>query len=120
MSLRRYVATSRCRSESLVVRFAEILLRFAETSQQTLRQILLLPTTYINFAEKNALKSKLLRHLTHTTIVDSNFMARGCRAKVAAAASSLCRHVPISLRRYSQEPLLQIKNHVAVCKDSKI
>src|SRR5436190_7111483 len=72
MSLRRYVATSRCRSESLVVRFAEILLRFAETSQQTLRHYLLLPTTYINFAEKNALKSKLLRHLTHTTIVDSS------------------------------------------------
>src|SRR6185436_6687162 len=40
------------RSKPLVVRFAEILLRFAETSQQTLRHFLLLPTTYINFAEK--------------------------------------------------------------------
>jgi hypothetical protein len=59
----RYVATSPCRSEPLVVRFAEILLRFAETSQQTLRHFLLLPTTCINFAEKIALKSKLLRLL---------------------------------------------------------
>jgi hypothetical protein len=42
---------------------AEILLRFAETSQQTLRQISLLATTYNNFAEKNALKSNLLRLL---------------------------------------------------------
>jgi len=55
----------------IVVKKAETPLRFAETSQQTLRQILLLPTTYINFAEKNALKSKKLRQLTHTTIVDS-------------------------------------------------
>jgi UDP-N-acetylmuramate: L-alanyl-gamma-D-glutamyl-meso-diaminopimelate ligase len=47
------------------------LLRFAETSQQTLRHFSFVPTTYINLAEKNALKSKLLRHLTHTTIVDS-------------------------------------------------
>ena len=31
---------------------AEILLRFAETSQQTLRHFSLLPTTYINFADK--------------------------------------------------------------------
>ena len=54
----RYVATSLCRSKPLVVRFAEIALRFAETSQQTLRHFSLLPTTYINFAEKNALKSK--------------------------------------------------------------
>src|SRR3954469_14455534 len=43
------VATSLCRSEPLVV-------RFAETSQQTLRHFSRLPTTYINFAEKNALK----------------------------------------------------------------
>jgi deoxyribose-phosphate aldolase len=86
------VKDSPFRSKPLVVRFAEILLRFAETSQQTLRHFLLLPTTYINFAEKNALKSKLLRHLTHTTIVDSNFMARGFRAKVAAAA---CRWSPV-------------------------
>jgi hypothetical protein len=68
----RYVATSPCRPEPLVVRFAEILLRFAETSQQRLRQISLLPTTYINFPGKNALKLKKLRDLTHTTIVDSN------------------------------------------------
>jgi vancomycin permeability regulator SanA len=60
------------RSELLVVRFAEILLRFAETSQQTLRHFSLLPTTYIHFPEKNTLKSKKLRHLTHTTIVDSH------------------------------------------------
>jgi hypothetical protein len=39
------------RSKPLVVRFSEIPLRFAETSQQTLRHFLLLPTTYINFAE---------------------------------------------------------------------
>ena len=64
----RHVATSPCRSESLVVRFSEILLRFAETSQQTLRHFLLLPTTYINFPGKNALKLKKLRHLTHPTI----------------------------------------------------
>ena len=43
----------------IVVRKAETALRFAETSQQTLRHISLLPTTYINFAEKNALKSKI-------------------------------------------------------------
>jgi hypothetical protein len=50
---------------------AETALRFPDTSQQTLRHILLLPTTSINFAGKNVLKSKLLRRLTHTTIVDS-------------------------------------------------
>jgi hypothetical protein len=53
---------------------AEILLRFAETSQQTLRQISLLPTTYINFAEKNALKSKLLRLLRLDPKLDSLFV----------------------------------------------
>ena len=42
---------------------AETALRFAETSQQTLRQISLLPTTYNNFAEKHAPKSNLLRLL---------------------------------------------------------
>jgi hypothetical protein len=52
---------------------AETPLRFTETSQQTLRQISLLPITYNNFAEKNALKSNLLRLLRHTTIVDSIF-----------------------------------------------
>src|SRR6185503_12473523 len=55
----RYVITLPCRSKSalalslpslsLVVRFAETALRFAETSQQTLRQFSLLPTTCISF-----------------------------------------------------------------------
>jgi hypothetical protein len=35
---------------------AEILLRFAETSQQTLRHFSLLPTTYINFDDKKPQK----------------------------------------------------------------
>jgi hypothetical protein len=53
---------------------AETALRFAETSQQTLRHISLLPTTYIDFAEKNALKSKLLRLLR----LDPNVNSRSC------------------------------------------
>jgi hypothetical protein len=73
-SLCRYVATSPCRSKPRVVRFAETALRFAETSQQTLRQILLLPTTYINFAEKNALKLKKLRLLRLDPKLDSLFV----------------------------------------------
>jgi hypothetical protein len=90
-SLCRNVAKSPYPSKPLVVRFSEILLRFAETSQQTLRHFLLLPTTCVDFAEKNALKLKKLRQLTHTTIVDSNFVARGFRAKLAAAAFSGAR-----------------------------
>jgi hypothetical protein len=38
---------------------SEIVVRFTEMSQQTLRHFLLLPTTYLNFAEKNVLKSKV-------------------------------------------------------------
>jgi hypothetical protein len=53
----------RFNSASTAETTAEILLRFAETSQQTLRHFSLLPITYINFAEKIALKSKLLRLL---------------------------------------------------------
>jgi hypothetical protein len=83
------------RPSEIVVKKAETALRFAETSQQTLRQILLLPTTYINFAEKNSLKSKLLRHLRHTTIVDSNFVAPAARTEgqgedVLASPCSAC------------------------------
>jgi hypothetical protein len=74
-SLPRDVAMSPCPSRPLVVRFAEtiaeILLRLAETSQQTLRQVLRLPTTYINFAGKNALKSKKLRQLRLGPNIDS-------------------------------------------------
>jgi hypothetical protein len=77
----------------IVVRKAETALRFAETSQQTLRQILLLPTTYINFVGKNALKSKLLRHLTHTTIVDWN------SATVVVAGSTPVRPEPFGLAK---------------------
>ena len=87
----------------IVVKKAETALRFAETSQQTLRHFSLLPITYINFAEKNALKSKLLRHLTHTAIVDSNSVVRAFRAKVAGpplpyVATSLCRRVAARAR----------------------
>jgi DNA-3-methyladenine glycosylase II len=89
----RHVATSPCRSELLVVRFAEILLRFTEMSQQTLRHFLLLPTTYINFAETNALKSKLLRHLTHTTIVDSG------ATTILRCRNSRNTRKPLSLQR---------------------
>jgi radical SAM superfamily enzyme YgiQ (UPF0313 family) len=81
------------RSKPLVVRFAEILLRFAETSQQTLRQILLLPSTYIDFAEKNALKSKKLRHLTHTTIVDWRSAPGVAPAQASGLATSGLRTV---------------------------
>jgi hypothetical protein len=127
------------RSKPLVVRFAEILLRFAETSQQTLRHFSLLPATYINFVEttireannsywapdlwragaaKNALKSKLLRHLTHTTIVDSNFTTRGFRAKLAARSFRTCLisspggedQDEGDLSAHSRKPLFQIKN----------
>jgi hypothetical protein len=45
-------------SSEIVVRFVETLLRFAETSQQTLRQISLVPITYINFAEKKCPENK--------------------------------------------------------------
>jgi hypothetical protein len=69
----------------VVVKKAETALRFAETSQQTLRQISLLPITYMDFAVKNDLKLKKLRHLTHTTIVDSNFMARAARTRHLSA-----------------------------------
>ena len=50
---------------------AETGLRFAETSQQTLRHFSLLPTTYINFDGKNALKLKLLRLLRLAPNIDS-------------------------------------------------
>jgi hypothetical protein len=53
---------------------AEILLRFAETSQQTLRHFSLLPTTYNNFADKNAETLKLLRLLR----LDPNVNSRSC------------------------------------------
>jgi hypothetical protein len=59
------------RAETTAETTAEILLRFAETSQQTLRRFSLLPTTYINFAAKNALKSNLLRLLRLDPNVDS-------------------------------------------------
>ena len=76
----------------LVVRFAEttaeILLRLAETSQQTLRQILRLPTTYINFADKNAETLKLLRQLRLDPKLDSNFVAE----VAAAACPARCAH----------------------------
>ena len=51
------------RSKSLAVRLAEILLRFAETSQQTLRHFSLLPTTYNNFTAENGETAKTLRLL---------------------------------------------------------
>jgi hypothetical protein len=56
-------------ASEIVVSFAEIALRFAETSQQTLRQISLLPTSYINFADKNTETLKLLRQLRLSTSV---------------------------------------------------
>src|SRR6185436_9846154 len=60
---------------------AETGLRFAETSQQTLRHFSLLPTTYNNFADKNAETLKLLRLLRLDPKSEWNFVA-----KVAAAA----------------------------------
>jgi hypothetical protein len=46
----------------------------AETSQQTLRHFSLVPTTYINFDGKNALKLKLLRLLRLAPKLDSLFV----------------------------------------------
>jgi hypothetical protein len=94
----------------IVVKKAETALRFAETSQQTLRQISLLPITYIDFAVKNALKLKKLRHLTHTTIVDSNFVARAFRTKPqthrprcdVTGRASLCRSSHLSAQTIFQ------------------
>jgi hypothetical protein len=86
---------------------AETALRFAETSQQTLRQISPLPTTYINFAGKNALKSKKLRQLRLGPNVDSNFVA-----KMAAASrrwSPVAKFLPFPRCRprfQSTRPLL--------------
>jgi hypothetical protein len=89
-SLRRYFAMSLRRSKPFVVRFAETTaetpLRFAETSQQTLRHFSLLPTTYNNFAGKNALKLKLLRLLRLDPKLEWNFVA-----KMAAAARPVRR-----------------------------
>ena len=83
------------RSKPLVVRFAEILLRFVETSQQTLRQILRLPTTYINFADKNAETLKLLRQLRLDPKLDSNFVAEVAAARRRWSPNSLTqsRHI---------------------------
>jgi hypothetical protein len=86
----------------------EIVVRFAETSQQTLRHFLLLPITYINFAGKNALKSKKLRQLTHTTIVDSS-LALGndlFRRRANWNAVSCCEHHQLLLPQCMDQPRL--------------
>jgi hypothetical protein len=101
---------------------AEILLRFAETSQQTLRHFSLLPITYINFPAKNALKSNLLRLLRLDPGVDSNFMARavrtGDRAERLPSPCGPCgahRGLGDGVRSLCLiEPVLQIKNHSIV------
>jgi hypothetical protein len=88
---------------------AETALRFAEASQQTLREISLLPTTYNNFAEKNALKSKLLRLLRlDRSLAGLPFHSRppfGARTALSARHFRNTRNTPKTHARHTRNTL---------------